>query len=210
MDLFCDPLVVEVADPADDHRHPVLVGGGDDLVVPDRAARVQRPPSPRPWRPRPGRPGTGRTRRSRRPLPRGRESHFARAHDGDARGVHAVHLPGPDADHLIRGRQHDGVGLGVLGDAPREPRAPPSRPRWARAWTRRAARTGRGRRRSASWSSRPPITLRASSHARRILGSRAREAGRCGIASWSVGALRARPRRTPARRGSRAGCRTAP
>ena len=114
------PLVLEVTDTAHHQRHIVCISRCDDLVVPDRASRMKR---------RCGscfgdhvEPVAEREEGIRRADGAARvEAPVARTHDGDSSRVDPIHLPRPDADHLVPGAQHDGVGLGVLGHAPGEP-----------------------------------------------------------------------------------------
>ena len=64
--------VEEVAGAGEVQRDPGRLGRGDDLVVPDRAARLDDRPHPGVGEHLRGRPRTGRTRRRRRPSPAAR------------------------------------------------------------------------------------------------------------------------------------------
>ena len=201
--------MLEVPDAAHDHGHAVLVGGGDDLFVPDRSAGVQRPPSRRPRRPRRARPGTGRRRPRRRRCPRV-SSPTSRARMTAMRAESTRFIcPAPTPTTWSARGQHDGVGLGVLGDAPGE------------SERRHLGRGGRALRHDPQ---RGRVEIdeigvleqQSADHAPRLVAlapdspAARTAAGRRGTSSSFAGAPRARPARMPARRGSRAGCRTAP
>src|SRR5919201_2626577 len=111
--------VTEVTETGEYHRHPVRVGGGDHVVVPDGAAGLDH------------RRGAGLGHDVEAVAEReegvggahaalGGEPDLARAHDREPGGVHAVHLPGADADDLIARYKDDGVRLGLPTDAPGE------------------------------------------------------------------------------------------
>ena len=106
----------EHAAAGEDHGHAVLVGGVDDLLVPDAASGLDDGCDP----------GVCRLVDA---VPEGEErigGHDAalrglvRLHGRDLGGVHTAHLAGPDSDGALAAHVDDGVGGDVLGQLPCE------------------------------------------------------------------------------------------
>ena len=109
--------VPEVAHPGEDHRHVVLVGGGDDLGVAHAAPRLDHAPAPRPRPARPGRPGRGRRRRRPPRCPGAPRLRAAAAIFTDST---RLVCPPPDGQEPVGGGEDDGVALHVLAHPPAE------------------------------------------------------------------------------------------
>ena len=151
--------VLEVAHAGEDHGEPVLVGGGDDLFVLDRAAGLDDRPWRPPWRSRRRRRGTGRRRRRRRPC---RPAGSCGLQRREARGVDAAHLAGAHADRLHARSRRRSRSTSRASPPSRRAAAPstPRRSACACVTTSHFARSSRCR--SHSWASSPPITRRRS------------------------------------------------
>src|SRR5215469_4531707 len=112
-------LVTEVTHAGEYHRHVVLVGCGDYLRVALAAARLDDSADAE---------ACGniqivakrQERIGRHYRARERNALVARLHGGDARGIHATHLPGAHADRRAAARENDRVRLDEPADAPRE------------------------------------------------------------------------------------------
>src|SRR6516165_164327 len=112
-------LVTEVTHAGEHHRHVVLVGCGDDLRVALAAARLDD---------RADAEACGniqivakrQERIGRHYRARERDVLVACLHGGDARGIHATHLPGAHADRGAAARENDRVRLDEPAHAPRE------------------------------------------------------------------------------------------
>ncbi len=107
-----------------DHRQPVLIGGGDHFGIAHRSARLNDG----------GNPGRGCfiypiTERKERVGGEHRPTRVVPLSpglvDGQERGIHPGHLPGPDPDGRLVLGQQDGVGLDAAHRRPGEAQVVP-------------------------------------------------------------------------------------
>ena len=123
--------VPELALAGEDHGQALLVGGGDSFGVADAAPRLDHDGHARAGRPPRPRRGTGRSRRWRWPRPwPGRRPCGRRSRPASTR----LCWPAPMPTAWPAVHQHDGVGLGVAAQPPRQLGVGATGRRWATPW----------------------------------------------------------------------------